>query len=129
MTPGGRHGEGRRSRRELRLAVDLPATLGGRESRVGRAVDLSLSGCLVRSEASLDAGAVIDLHLELPDGVLRTKARVAEASIDGDSASASRPRYLLGLEFFGLPAADEIRLRRFVAVESGRRRSANTPPS
>ena len=40
-------------------------------------------GCLVRTEATLDAGAVVDLSIDLPDGVLRTKMRVAEASVDG----------------------------------------------
>ena len=110
------------------MPVDLAATLGGREPRVARLVDLSVVGCLVRSETALDGGSLVDLLVELPDGALRTKARVAEASIDGDSLPGARQRFLSGLEFFGLAAADEIRLRRFVAAESRRRRGAHPAP-
>ena len=86
MSPGGpKNHDGRDERRGQRVPVDLPARIGGRPARPARVADLSLVGCLVRTEATLDAGAVVDLSIELPDGVLRTKTRVAEASIDGDS--------------------------------------------
>ena len=78
MGPGGWFGVPRKSRREPRVAVDLEATLVGRASHAARTVDLSVMGCLVRCEAAPDGGAVVDLRLELPDGPLRTKARVAE---------------------------------------------------
>jgi hypothetical protein len=106
--------------------VDLPASVGVRN---GRVVDISLLGCLVRSEAALDGGAVVDVNVELPDGALRTKARVVESSIDGDSLPDERRRFLSGLEYLGLAAADEVRLRRFVEAETRRRRGAHTPPS
>jgi hypothetical protein len=109
--------------------VDLVATLGGRDPRAVRVVDLSLVGCLVRLEAGLDRGAVVDVHLELPDGRLRAKARVAEASIDGDSLPADRRSFLAGLEFLELSAADEIRLRSFVAAASKRNKGAHASPS
>jgi len=86
-------------------------------------------GCLVRADATLDAGAVVDLSIELPDGVLRTKARVAEASIDGDSLPGPSPRVLAGLQFLALAAADELRLRAFLDAEAKRRRGAHTPPA
>lgn len=126
MGTGGPHGETRKPRREPRVAVDLAATLGVRP-HAARVVDLSLLGCLVRSQAALDGGSVVDLHVELPDGLLRTKARVAEASLDGDAPPGSPRQFLTGLEFFGLAAADEVRLRRFVETESRRRRGADTP--
>ena len=51
------------------------------------------------------------------------KARVAEASIDGDSLPDARQRHLAGLEFLGLAAIDEVRLRflrrRGVETETG----------
>ncbi len=71
----------------------------------------------------------MDLDVEMPDGTLRTKARVAEASIDGDSLPEAQHRFLAGLEFLGLAAADELRLRSFISAESRRRRGAHTPPS
>jgi hypothetical protein len=119
--------DGRDERRDRRVPVDLPATLGGRRARTARVADLSLVGCLVRTQASLDNGAVVDLRVELPDGVLRMKARVAEASIDGDSLPGPARQFLAGLEFLALAAADELRLRAFLDSEARRRRSANTP--
>jgi hypothetical protein len=125
MDVGTGGGGGRPTRRERRVSVDLPAALGKREARL---VDLSVLGCLVRSRTPLDAGAVVDLHLELPDGPLRTKARVAEASLDGVSLAAEQPSFLSGLEFLSLGATEQDRLRRFVGAESRRSRGAHTPP-
>lgn len=129
MTHGGpENHEGRDARRGRRLRVDLPATVGGRHARPARVVDLSLVGGLVRCEAALDAGAVVNLRVELPDGSLDAKARVAAASIDGDSLPGPAKQFLAGLEFLALAAADEVRLRAFLDAEAKRRRGALTPP-
>ncbi len=126
-TPEGR--EARRTRGGPRVKVDLPATLCGREPRPARVVDLSLLGCLVRSDKPLARGAVVDLDFEMPDGPLRVKARVAEASIDGDSLPEAQQRFLAGLEFLGLAASDGVRVRSFVDAEWRRRRSAHAASS
>jgi hypothetical protein len=130
MSPGGpKNHDGRDERRRQRVPVDLPARIGGRPECPARVADLSLVGCLVRTEATLNAGAVVDLSIDLPDGVLRTKARVAEASIDGDSLPGPAPRVLAGLEFLALAAADELRLRALLDAEAKRRRGAHAPPA
>src|SRR4029453_4745334 len=85
MAAGVGTGSGREGRRGLRTPVDLTAVVGGRQKKSARALDLSLVGCLLRTPAALARGAVLDLTLELPDGPLRTKGRVAEASIDGEA--------------------------------------------
>jgi hypothetical protein len=121
--------DGRDERRGRRFPVDLPATLRGRLPRPARVVDLSLIGCLARLDAPLAEGTVVNLSLDLPDGPLRTKARVAEASIDGGSLPGPPRRFLAGLEFLALAAADEVRLRTFLEAEAKRRRGAHTPPS
>lgn len=89
-------------------------------------MDLSVIGCLLRSTAALDSGAVVDLVIELPDGPLPAKARVAEVSVDGASLPEGGS-FLAGLEFLGLAARDEGRLRAFVEEAGRRRRGANTP--
>jgi len=110
------------------MPVDLAASIGGRTPRPARIADLSLVGCLVRTEAALARGAVLDLTLSLPDGPLRTKARVAETSLDGE-APAGSSRFLAGLEFLALAAGDEARLRAFLEEATKRRRVADTPPA
>ena len=128
VTGPGSH-DGRDDRRGRRLAVDLAATLGGRHPRPARVADLSVVGCLVRTDASLVTGAVVDLRVELPDGPRRTKARVAAASIDGDSLPGPSRHFLAGLDFLALGAADALRLRAFLDAEAKRRRGAHTPPA
>src|SRR5512135_2440437 len=120
--------DGRDDRRGRRVAVDLPGTLGGRRPGPLRVVDLSVVGCLVRTETSLVSGAVVDLRVELPDGPLDTKARVAAASVDGDSLPGPSKHFLAGLDFLALGAAAALRLRAFLDAEARRRRGAHTAP-
>lgn len=123
--PGPKGGDGRRGRR---TPVDLEAVIAGRAPRRARVADLSVVGCLVRTDAALAKGAVLDLTLTLPDGPLRAKSRVAESTLDGEAASGA-PGFLAGLEFLALAAADEARLRAFLELEAERRRVAHTPPA
>ena len=82
----------------------------------------------MRTEAALARGAVLDLTLTLPDGPLRGKGRVVDASLDGETPPGA-PGFLAGLEFLALAAADEARLRAFLEAEAKRRRVAHTPPA
>jgi len=129
MSPHASAGhDGPEERRSRRVPVDLAAGLAGRSPRPARVLDASLAGCLVRCEVPLDAGAVVDLRIELPDGPLRAKARVAESSLDGSSLPGPTLHYLAGLEFLRLAAADELRLRSFLEAETKRRPGAGQAP-
>jgi len=113
-----------RGRRAPRLAVELSGSLVGRKARPITIVDLSLTGCLVRCEAALDTGQVLDLRTELDAAPFATKVRVTESYLDGSTGSGAPPRYLAGLAFLGLQAQEGARLRRFLDDER-RRRSAD----
>jgi len=93
-----------------------------------RVVDVSVVGCLVRSDSELAFGAVVDVTLTLPEGPLRAKARATGSSLDGD-APPGPPSYLTGLEFLALGPGDEARVRALLEAETKRRRVANTPPA
>ena len=125
IRPGAGGSEGRRG---PRTPVDLPVVVGVRRRRKARALDLSLVGCLLRTDGALARGAVLDLTFELPDGPLRAKGRVAEASLDGEAPPGPQS-FLAGLEFLALAAEAEARLRAFLEAETKRRRVANTPPA
>ena len=116
-----------RGRRAPRLAVELPGSLMSRRSRAVTVVDLSLTGCLVRGDAALDTGQVLDLRTELDSAPFTAKVRVTESYLDGSAGSTASPRYLAGLAFLGLQAQEEARLRRFLDEERRRRRGADTP--
>jgi len=125
---GSKGPRGADGRRLPRTPVDLGVVVGGRTPREGRVVDLSLVGCLLRSQVSLARGVVLDLTLELPDGPLRAKGRVVEASIDGEAAPGAAA-YLAGVEFLTLTAPDVARLHAFLEAEAKRRGVARTPPA
>jgi len=108
-------------RRARRVAVALPGTLRGRQARAVTVVDLSLTGCLLRLEAPLDAGSIHDLELPLSGSALQAKGRVTESSQDGDAVAEGGPaRFLVGLEFLQLKAQDHAGLRAFLDQEARR---------
>lgn len=113
-------------RRAPRVLVDAPGRLIGRLSHPVDAVDLSITGCLVRCDTLLDHGAILDLELTIAPQPLATKVRVAEAYLDG-SAPAGAASYLAGLEFLGLAPLEATRLRTFLEGERRRRQVAHPP--
>lgn len=101
-------------RRAPRVPTHLEGVLTGRVSRPVSVVDMSVTGCLVRCDAALDRGAILDLRVSLGDEALGCKVRVSEASLDGAAVDGPSPRFLVGLAFLGLSAREESRLRRFL---------------
>jgi hypothetical protein len=114
-------------RRAPRLAVMLKGALVSRRERPCTVVDLSLTGCLVRCEAALDTGTILDLRTELDTSPFAAKVQVTESYLDGSIGSGDPPRYLAGLSFLSLQAQEQARLRRFLDDERKRRRDADPP--
>jgi hypothetical protein len=116
-------------RRAPRLPVDMEGRLIGRVAHPVRVVDLSLVGCLVRCDALLEPGAILDLEFRLQDETFAAKVRVVESSLDGSGSAVpgGATPAMAGLDFVSLPARDESRLRRFLEEERRRRRSADAP--
>jgi len=114
-------------RKAPRLPTRIEGSLRGRTQKGVTVVDLSLTGCLVRCGSLLDHGAILDLDLHLEPDPIGTKVRVTEASLDGAAPPGGPPQYLAGLQFLGLSAREEARLRRFFEEER-RRRGADTSP-
>src|SRR5205809_1137988 len=100
-------------RRAARMATQLEGTLSGRTLRGITVRDLSATGCLVHCDALLEGGSIHDLCLHLGEDPFKAKVRVTESSVDGASLPEEVRRYLVGLEFMGLPAQDATRLRQF----------------
>jgi hypothetical protein len=113
-------------RRSPRLGVQLPGALKGRQPRDVQLLDLSATGCLARSPAALDRGAIFDLETRISAASWSAKVRVTSCALDGATTPEDTLRYLVGLEFLGLPAQEAEALRRFLADEQ-RRRSADPP--
>lgn len=115
-------------RRAPRLSVERPGRVKGRLPHAIIVIDLSLTGCLVRCGTLLKSGAILDFEMDLDDGPLSTKVRVADASVDGAASADAGQACLAGLEFMGLPPREDARLRRFLDEERRRRRGADASP-
>ena len=115
--------EERTGRRTPRVPARWEGVVVGREEHAVRLVDLSVGGCLVSVDARLAPGALHDLRLRLDDGPLTAQVRVAETSVDGSSLDSDAPRYLSGLQFVALPAADQ---RRLLGLVDALRRAPTT---
>ena len=111
-------------RRAPRVPIDVEGRLIGRLAHTVRAVDLSLTGCLVRCDTLLVHGAILDLELGIAREPLAAKVRVAESFLDGVTPSAEGG-YLAGLEFLGLLPQEANRLRTFLDGERRRRQGAD----
>ena len=101
-------------RRAPRLSVERPGRLKGRLPHIITVIDLSLTGCLARCGTLLKSGAILDFEMDLDDGPLSAKVRVADGSVDGAASSDHGQGCLAGLEFLGLPLREDARLRRFL---------------
>jgi hypothetical protein len=112
-------------RRSSRLVVERDGRLTGRHPRAVRILDLSTAGCLVRSDAPLEPGAILDLEVDLGPETIASKVRVSHACLDGVAQPDEPARFLTGLSFLGLSAREEAALRRFLDDERRRRRSAD----
>jgi PilZ domain-containing protein len=108
------------ARRATRVPVDLRGSLRHGTAWDVVVQDLSLTGCLLQCPTGVDGGAIVDLSLDLGTTRLGAKARVVDVSIDG-SALPAASRYLVGLEFLGLPVREEADLRSFLEREARRR--------
>lgn len=112
-------------RRAPRLATSLGGRLAARRPHPVTVLDLSLTGCLVRCDALLEPGAILDLEVLLLPEPLHAKVRVADSSVDGSAGAARAEPYLAGLEFLGLAPRESDRLRRFLDEERRRRQRAD----
>jgi hypothetical protein len=108
------------ARRAIRVPVALRGSLRHGVSWDVTVQDLSLTGCLLQCPGDLDPGAIVDVNLEMGARLLAAKARVVDAAMDGE-APPGPCRYLVGLEFLGLPVREESDLRVFLEQESRRR--------
>jgi c-di-GMP-binding flagellar brake protein YcgR len=115
-------------RRAPRLAIQLEGRLAGRLPHDVKVVDLSVTGCLIRCDALLNHGAILDLEMRLGPDPLGARVRVAESYLDGDRTDGQTGRYLAGLEFLGLPPREAAQLRRFLDEERRRRQRADPRP-
>ena len=111
-----------------RVSVDIDGALKGGVRHAVKVVDLSMTGCLVRSQSRHPTGAILDLDVALnAANALHTKVQVVDAALDGATMETGGQAYLTGLRFLALTPPDTVALLRFLDQEDRRRRRAHSP--
>jgi hypothetical protein len=100
-------------RRWPRVPVEIGGALFSRASARVTVVDLSLGGCLVQCGVALDPDSIVDVQFAIAGRDVAVKGRVAHTSLDG-AALPYAQRYLIGVEFMGLPVDEEGHLIKFL---------------
>ncbi len=96
-------------RRFRRFPLQCPITISTSSHREeGKIVDLSMSGCEIESNKTLQKGQELSLLLDIPDGKPPLKIKVARVRW-------SRGQQF-GLKFLTMEPAQQARLRRFVST-------------
>jgi hypothetical protein len=89
--------------------VEFPATFTGDHAGIGIVYDLGIGGCKVVSDLAVQRGALLAVHLRIPEQALAVTIRAATV------------RWILelefGVEFLEMQEKERARLEQFLAAQ------------
>ncbi len=96
-------------RQHVRYQVEFPATFEGDHAGIGIVYNLGLGGCKVVSDLAVKSGALLAVHLQIPEQTLAITIRAATV------------RWILelefGVEFLEMQELERVRLEQFLATQ------------
>jgi len=96
-------------RKSARYQVEFPATFGGDHTGVGIVYNLGIGGCKIVSDLNVDNGALLSVHLKVPDQTHPIIIRAATV------------RWVMelefGLEFLEMQELERARLEQFLGAQ------------
>ena len=96
-------------RQHVRYQVEFPATLEGDHAGIGIVYNLGIGGCKVVSDLAVKSGALLVVHLRIPEQPLAITIRAATV------------RWILelefGVEFLEMREQERVRLEQFLATQ------------
>jgi PilZ domain-containing protein len=96
-------------RQHARYQVEFPATFAGDHDGIGIVYNLGMGGCKVVSTLSVKNGALLTVHLQIPEQTIAITIRAATV------------RWTMGmefgLEFLGMHELERTRLVQFLATQ------------
>ena len=96
-------------RQHLRYQVEFPATLEGDHAGIGIVYNLGLGGCKVVSDLAVRKGALLAVHLQIPEQTRAITIRAATIRWKLDLE--------FGVEFLEMQEGDRARLTQFLATQ------------
>jgi len=96
-------------RQHVRYQVEFPATFAGDHSGIGIVYNLGMGGCKIVSDLAVKNGAILTLHLQIPEQTLAITIRAATVQWTLELE--------FGLEFLEMQGMERARLEQFLATQ------------
>jgi len=96
-------------RQHVRYEVEFPATFAGDHTGIGIVYNLGMGGCKVVSDLAVKNGALLTLHLRIPEQTLAITIRAATVQWTLELE--------FGLEFLEMQEMERARLEQFLATQ------------
>ena len=96
-------------RQHVRYQVEFPATFAGDHSGIGIVYNLGMGGCKIVSDLAVKNGAILTLHLQIPEQTLAITIRAATVQWTLELE--------FGLEFLEMQGRERARLEQFLATQ------------
>ena len=96
-------------RQHVRYQVEFPATFAGDHTGIGIVYNLGMGGCKVVSDLAVKNGALLTLHLRIPEQNLAITIRAATVQWTLELE--------FGLEFLEMQEKERARLEQFLATQ------------
>jgi PilZ domain len=96
-------------RKYVRFHAEFPATFAGDHTGVGIVYNLGLGGCKIVSDQTVKSGALLSVHLKIPEQTTAITIRAATVHWIMD--------FEFGVEFLEMQALERDRLEQFLATQ------------
>ncbi len=96
-------------RQHSRYQVEFPATFAGDHAGIGIVYNLGMGGCKVVCDIAVKSGALLTVHLQIPEQTIAITIRAATVRWTMEME--------FGLEFLGMQELERTRLKQFLATQ------------
>jgi hypothetical protein len=96
-------------RQHVRYQVEFPATFAGDHAGIGIVYNLGLGGCKVVSDLAVKNGALLTVHLQIPEQPIAITIRAATVKWTLELE--------FGVEFLEMQELEQARLEQFLAAQ------------
>jgi hypothetical protein len=99
----------REQRKHVRYQVEFPATFAGDHTGIGIVYNIGIGGCKVVSDLAVQSGALLAVHLQIPEQTLPIIVRAATVQWTLELE--------FGVEFLEMQEMERARLEQFLATQ------------
>lgn len=96
-------------RKHIRYEVEFPATFAGDHTGIGIVYNLGMGGCKVVSDLGVQRGALLTVHLNIPDQTPAITVRAATVQWTQELE--------FGIEFLEMQETERARMEKFVVIQ------------